>query len=148
MKKWIVRLESEERDQLERVVRVGTASAYRIRHANVLLAVDESPRGARFRDTDAARAFGVSVRSIESLRQRYVEEGLEAALGRKKQERPSVAPMFDGTKEAKLVAIACGKAPSGRSGWTLKLLAERVVELKIVERCSADTVRKVLQKTR
>lgn len=148
MKKWIVSLPSEERDRLERIVRVGTAAAYKIRHANLLLAVDESPCGARFTDADAARALGISVRTIESLRERYVEEGLEAALGRKKRERPSVTPMFDGKKEARLTAIACGKAPNGRSSWTLKLLAERVVELKIVERCSPDTVRRTLQKTR
>jgi len=76
-----------------------------------------------------------------------VEEGLEACLERKKQVRPSVERMFDGEKEAKLIAIACGPAPQGRARWTLELLAGRVVQLKIVDRCSSETVRRTLQKT-
>lgn len=147
MKKWIVSLEREERDLLRRIVRTGTAVAYRIRHANVLLGVDESPLGARFSDDDAARAYGVSVGAVHSLRRRFVEQGLEAALGRKKREQPSVARMFDGEKEAQLVAIACGKAPNGRRHWTLGMLADRVVELRIVDRCSPSTVARTLQKT-
>jgi len=147
MKKWIVSLDGEERGLLRQIVRTGTAAAYRIRHANVLLGVDESPLGASFGDTDAARAYGISVGAVHARRRRFVEEGLEAALGRKKRERPSVARMFDGAKEAKLVAIACGKAPNGRRHWTLGMLADRVVELKIVARCSASTVLRTLQKT-
>jgi transposase len=147
MKKYIVRLEAEERLRLEQLVRVGKAAAYRIRHANILLAVDESEGGAKMKDVEAARAFGVGVRSIESLRRRLVEEGLEAALDRKKQVRPSIEKMFDGEKEAKLIAIACGPKPAGRTRWTLELLAERVVRLKIVEHCSRQTVMRTLQKT-
>ena len=147
MKKYIVRLEAEERLRLEQLVSVGKAAAYRIRHANILLAVDESEAGAKMKDVEAARAFGVGVRSIESLRKRLVEEGLEAALERKKQVRPSIEKMFDGEKEAKLIAIACGPKPAGRRRWTLELLAERVVALKIVERCSRQTVMRTLQKT-
>lgn len=113
MKQWIVSLAGEERDQLERIVRDGTAAAYKIRRANVLLAMDESPRGGPFTDAEPARAFGVPVRSIESLRWRFVEERLDAAVGREKRERPSIGPMFDGKKEARLIASACGKAPSG-----------------------------------
>jgi transposase len=147
MKKYIVRLEAEERSRLEALVRVGKAAAYRIRHANILLAVDESEAGLKMKDLDAARAFGVSVRSIESLRQRLVEEGLDAALDRKKQVRPSVEQMFDGEKEARLIAIACGPKPGGRARWTLELLADRVVALKIVEHCSPQTVMRTLKKT-
>ena len=147
MKKYIVRLEAEERSRLEQLVRVGKAAAYRIRHANILLAVDESEAGLMMKDLDAARAFGVSVRSIESLRQRLVEEGLDAALDRKKQVRPSVEQMFDGEKEARLIAIACGPKPGGRARWTLELLADRVVALKIVEHCSPQTVMRTLKKT-
>jgi transposase len=152
MKKYIVRLDAEERQRLQELVRVGKAAAYRIRHANILLAVDESADacvggGVRMTDTEAARAFGVSVRSIESLRKRCVEEGLDAALERKKQIRPSVPPMFDGAREAKLIAIACGPKPAGRTRWTLELLADRVVTLGIVEHCSPQTVMRVLQKT-
>jgi Homeodomain-like domain len=146
-KKYIVRLEAEERLRLEQLVGVGKAAAYRIRHANILLGVDESDAGPKLKDVDAARALNVSVRSIESLRKRLVEEGLDAALERKKQVRPSIEKMFDGENEAKLIAIACGAKPAGRARWTLSLLADRVVELKVVEHCSPQTVMRTLQKT-
>ena len=145
MKKYIVKLEVQERERLEQLVRVGKAAAYRIRHANILLAVDEA--GPKMTDQEAARAFNVSTRSLEHLRQRCVEQGLDAALERKKQARPSVEPMFDGEKEAKLIALACGAKPEGRVRWTLELLAQRVVCLKIVEQCSDSTVHRVLKKT-
>lgn len=147
MKKYIVRLEAEERCRLEQLVRVGKAAAYRIRHANILLAVDESGAGPKMKDVAAAQAFNVGVRSIELLRKRLVEEGLDAALDRKKQVRPSIEKIFDGEKEAKLIAIACGPKPPGRARWTLELLSDRVVTLKIVERCSRQTVMRTLQKT-
>ncbi len=147
MKKYIVRLEAEERLRLEQIIRVGKAAAYRIRHANILLAVDESEAGPKTKDVDAARAFNVASRSIESLRKRLVEEGLDAALERKKQVRPSVEKIFDGEKEARLIAIACGPKPAGRARWTLELLADRVVTLKIVDRCSRQTIMRTLQKT-
>ena len=146
MKKYIVRLEAEERAALEHMVRTGKRSALTIRHASILLAVDESDAGSRMTDAETARAFGVAVRSVESLRQRLVEEGLESALQRKKQIRPSVERMFDGEKEAQLIAIACGPKPEGRTRWTLELLADRVVKLKIVEKCSPKTIERVLKK--
>jgi hypothetical protein len=147
MKKYVVRLEADERVALEQIVRTGKRAALTIRHANILLAVDESDAGARLSDVQAGQAFGVAVRSIESLRKRFVEEGLESALVRKPQVRPSVERMFDGEKEAKLIAIACSSKPEGRTRWTLELLAERVVRLKIVEKCSPKTIGRVLQKT-
>src|SRR3954470_18415571 len=99
MKKYVVRLEADERATLEQIVRTGKRSALTIRHANILLAVDESEAGPKMTDVEAARAFGVAVRSVESLRQRFVVEGLEASLARKRQVRPSVERMFDGEKE-------------------------------------------------
>jgi hypothetical protein len=147
MKKYTVRLEAEERARLEQLVGVGKSAAYRIRHANILLAVDESDLGSKMTDAQASRAFNASVRSIELLRKRLVEEGLDAALDRKKQVRPSVERMFDGEKEARLIAIACGPKPQGRARWTLELLADRVVALKLVERCSPQTIMRTLQKT-
>ena len=146
MKKYTVRLEAEERTKLQQLVGSGKALASRIRHANILLAVDESEAGVKMKDRDAAKAFGVSVRSIELLRQRCVEEGLDAALDRRKQVRPSVLKMFDGEKEARLIALACSEKPEGRTRWTLELLAERVVALKIVDHCSPQTVMRVLKK--
>jgi hypothetical protein len=147
MKKYTVGLESEERVRLKQLVGAGKAAAYRIRHANILLAVDESDDGSKMTDVAAARAFHVSVRSIELLRKRLVEDGLDAALDRKKQASPSVEKMFDGEKEARLIAIACGPKPAGRTRWTLELLADRVVALKIVDRCSPQTIMRTLQKT-
>ena len=147
MKKYIVRLEAEERQRLEQLVRIGKGAAYKIRHANILLAVDQAKDGPKLKDKQVAKVLGVAVRSIENLRQRCVEQGLEACLERKKQVRPSVERMFDGEKEAKLIAIACSQAPQGRARWTLELLADRVVRLKIVEHCSSETVRRTLQKT-
>ncbi len=129
-------------------MRVGKAAVYRIRHANILLAMDESPVGPKLKDAQAAEAFGVAVRSIESLRKRFVEEGLDATLERKKQVCPSVERMFDGEKEAKLIAIACGAKPEGRARWTLELLAEKVVALRIVEHGSPQTIMRTLKKTR
>jgi len=120
MKRYVVRLEAEERARLEQLVRSGKAAALRIRHANILLAVNESDGGAKLKDAEAASALGVVVRSIESLRKRFVEEGLDAALDRKKQVRPSVESMFDGEKEARLIALACGPKPEGRARWTLE----------------------------
>jgi len=146
MKKYIVRLEAEERAQLDQIIRTGKRAVYVVRHAHILLGVDESRAGKKMSDAQAAHAYGVSVRSIEHVRHRLVEEGLEAALGRKKQCRPSVEKIFDGEKEAKLIAVACGQKPEGRTRWTLALLADRVVKLKIVEACSAKTVGRVLKK--
>jgi hypothetical protein len=147
MKRWIVRLEAEERGRLEQLVGAGKAAAYKIRHANILLAVDDSPGGRRRTDAAVARTLGVTTRSIEMLRRRFVEQGLEACLARKAQERPSREPIFDGKKEAQLIALACGPAPEGRTRWTMELLADRVVALRIVEHCSDETVRRVLKKT-
>lgn len=147
MKRWIVRLEAVERERLLQLVSAGKAAAYKIRHANVLLAVDESPEGRGRTDSEVAKTLGVTTRSIEMLRRRFVEEGLDACLARKRQERPSRVPIFDGEKEARLIALACGPAPEGRTRWTLELLADRAVALRIVERCSDETVRRVLKKT-
>jgi transposase len=147
MKRYVVRLEADERARLEQMVRGGKAGAFRIRHANILLAVDESKAGPGLKDAAVAQAFGVAVRSIESLRRQFVEEGLDAALERKKQVRPSVEPMFDGEKEARLIAVACGPKPEGRARWTLELLAERAVALKIVDHCSPQTIMRTLKKT-
>ncbi len=147
MKKWMVRLEAEEGERLRQLVRVGKAAVYKIRHANVLSAVEESEEGPGLADAQVAEALQIGVRSIEWLRRRFVEEGLEACLVRKKQERPSIQRMFDGEKEAKLIAAACSPAPKDRARWTLNLSADRVVELRIVESCSPATIQRVLKKT-
>jgi transposase len=147
MKKYIVRLEGEERQRLQRLVKSGKTAAYRIRHAHILLAADASAEGPKLKDEQIARTLGVAVRSVEYLRERFVEEGLDSALERKKQVRPSVEAKLDGRKEAKLVALCCSKPPEGRKRWTLRLLADRLVELEVVESVSHETVRRTLQKT-
>ena len=107
-----------------------------------------APGGAALSDERAAKALSVSVGTIEQLRRRLIEQGLEACLQRKPQDRPSVEPKFDGEKEARLITLACSKAPDGRERWSLRLLADRAVELKIVDSTSHETVRQVLSKTR
>jgi len=146
MKKYIVRLEPQEREQLQQLVSAGRVAGYKIKHANMLLMADIG--GAGWTDEHIAEGLNVSVGQCEHLRKRFVEQGLEACLQRKKQEYPSVEPKFDGEKEAKLIALACSKAPDGYERWSLRLLADRAVELEIVDSTSYETVRRTLQKTR
>lgn len=145
-KSYVVRLDAQERERLEQLVSVGKVAGYKIRHANMLLMADVN--GPGMPDQQIGKALGVSVGQMEHLRRRLFEQGLDACLSRKPQEHPSVEPMFDGEAEAKLIALACGKAPNGYGKWSLRLLADRAVELKIVESTSHETVRRCLKKTR
>ena len=145
-KKYVVRLTEEERCGLESMVRKGNAAAYRIRHANVLLKADAD--GPGWTDERTAEAFGCHPRTVENVRRRCVLEGLEAAIVRRKQERPSRERRLDGEGEARLVALACSAPPDGRERWTLKLLADRLVVLEVVDSICDQTVRRTLKKTR
>lgn len=145
-KKYVVRLTAEEREQLQRLVQVGKVAGYKIRHANMLLMLDVD--GPALADDQVCVALGVSLGQCEHLRKRLVVEGLDACLQRKKQERLSVEPKFDGEKEAQLIALCCGKAPEGYARWSLRLLADRAVKLEIVESVSHETIRQTLKKTR
>lgn len=145
-KKYVVRLTSAERGELESIVTSGKTQAYRIKHANILLAVDAD--GPNMSDEEASKAFRCHTNTVCNMRQRFVEQGLDAALSRKKQDYPSRAQVLDGEKEARLIAIACGQPPEGRSRWTLDLLADRLVELNIVKSVSGQTVRRTLKKTK
>jgi transposase len=142
---YVVRLTPEERRGLEAMIRKGRAAAYKIRHAHILLKADAD--GPAWTDVRIAEAFGCHLRTVENLRKRFVLEGLGAALNRKKQSRPSVARKLDGEKEAKLVAVACSPPPEGRRRWTLRLIADRMVELDIVDSISHETVRQAMKKT-
>jgi transposase len=144
-KKYIVRLEAQEREQLESLVRKGKGQAYKIKHANILLAVDLGGRG--WLDEQAAQAYRCHANTVRNVRQRFVEQGLEAALERKHREHPPRTPVLDGRGEARLIALACSAAPRGRARWTLDLLADRLVELKIVPSICGQTVRRALKKT-
>ena len=146
-KRYVVRLEPDERVRLERLVSAGKGAAAKLTHARVLLQADQSPAGCGWTDARISEGLGVTTRTVEHIRQRFVEEGLEAALVRKPQCRPSRERLLDGAKEAKLTALCCSKAPNGRKRWTLQMLADRLVELKIVDSISYETVRRTLQKT-
>ena len=147
MKMYVVRLTSEERAALQRLVSVGKAAARKILHARILLQADQGPDGPGWKDEQIAQGLTVHPRTIANVRQRLVQQGLEAALNRKKQERPSRAPKLDGKAEAHLIALRCGQPPQGRMRWTLQLLADRLVELQVVDSLSYETVRRVLKKT-
>jgi len=146
MKKYIVRLSNEEREQLESITTKGKSAAYKITHAQILLKANAS--GPDWTDERIAEAFAVTTKTVAGVRQRLVEQGLEAALNRKKQERPSKYPKFDGEAEAHLVALGCSTPPEGHARWTFRLLADKVVELEIVDSVSHETVRQTLKKTR
>ena len=145
--KYVVRLSAEERTQLEQMLSKGKIGAQRRQHAQVLLKVDEGELGPAWTNERAAEAVGVSAITVGNVRRRLVEGGLEAAVQRKKQRRPSRAILLDGEKEARLIAVACGKPPTGNARWTLRLLADKLVELKLLESVSLETVRQTLKKT-
>ena len=144
-KKYIVRLTSDERKELESFIRKGKTVAYKIRHANILLSIDANE--SCWNDEQTSTVFHCNPNTVRNIRQRFVEGGLEVALHRKKQNSPSRKPALDGVGEAHLIAFSCGNPPSGHSRWTLKLLADKLVELEIVESISDQTVRRVLKKT-
>lgn len=146
-KKYVVRLTSEERARLLQLVNVGKAAARKILHARVLLLVDQGEEGPACYDGPVCEALMVHANTIAGIRQRFVERGLAAALDRKKQDRPSRIPVLDGLAEARLIALRCGPVPEGQARWTLRLLADRLVTLEVVESVSHETVRRVLKKT-
>lgn len=147
--KYIVRLGKAERKELMALVTKGTkkVAAKKRLHAQILLKADEGPVGPAWTDVRIAEAFEVHWRTVVNIRKRFVEEGLEAALNRRKQARPSRARILDGEAEARLIAVACGAPPKGQVRWTLHLLADQMVKLNIVESVSHETVRQKLKKT-
>jgi transposase len=147
MKKYKVTLTAEERQQLHHLVTTDKAAAKKLTHARILLKADAAENGPAWPDERIAEALDVSTATIVRVRQRFVEQGLEAALGRKKQDRPSRERKLDGAAEARLIVLACSKPPEGRACWTMRLLADKLVELHIVDSVSDETVRRVLKKT-
>jgi transposase len=145
-KKYVVTLTEQERNELERMLSAGKAAARKLAHARVLLKADAGAHGPALIDEQIAQACELSVRTVESVRQRFVEQGFRAALERQKQVRPSRQKLLDGEKEARLVAVCCGARPEGHARWTLRLLADRLVKLEIVESISHETVRQCLKK--
>ena len=146
MKKYRVRLTEEEQEELRALVSKGRAAAYKQTHARILLLSNEDRGGGGLKDEEIGRSLQVGTATVERVRRRCVEEGVEAALGRKEQLNRRQKKL-DGQGEAHLIALACGEPPRGRVSWTLKLLADRLVECEIVESISPETVRQTLKKT-
>jgi len=145
-KKYRIRLTTDEQQELKGVTSRGRTVAYKQTHARILLMSDESRRDGGMTDADISSALGVGQSTVERIRKRCVEEGIESALNRKKQLRRR-RKVLDGEGEARLIAMACGEPPDGRASWTLKLLADQLVESEVVETISTETVRRVLKKT-
>src|SRR5215475_10828635 len=147
VKKYAVRLSAQEREQLQMLLRKGKGPARRLLKARILLKADVSEAGPGWSDSKIMAALDTSASMIYRVRKQLVEEGFEAVLRRKPRATPAVPRIFDGEKEARLIALACSKPPKGRARWTLRLLENEVVELGIVERASDSTIGRTLKKT-
>jgi len=146
-KKYIVTLTDEERESLGKMISSGKGAARRLTRARILLKADASPGCPAWKDERIVETLDVGIATVERLRRQFVEEGFEAALSERASKR-RFNYTIDGDAEAHLVALACGAAPDGRSRWTLRLLARKMVELEYVDAVSHETVRRVLKKTR
>ena len=141
-----VTLTQAERQELQQKISQGKEAARKLAHARMLLQADESQRGPRRTDEQIAQALDTTTRTVERVRERFVEEGLEAALTPARSKR-IYRRKLDGKQEAKLIALACSKPPAGKGRWTLRLLADQAVEMKITDSLSHETVRQTLKKT-
>ena len=146
MKKYTVTLTIDERNALQALITNGKGGAKKLAHARILLKADQADGGPGWTDEQIARAVDVSRATVERVRQRFVTDSLAAALVRKPQDRPSRERKLDGKGQARLIALACSKPPDGRAAWTLQLLADKLVELKVVDTISDETVRQELKK--
>ncbi len=145
-KRYRVTLTQPERQELHQLISRGKADARKLAHARILLQADEAKGGPRCTDEQIAWALNAATRTVERVRERFVEQGLDAALVPAPSKRV-YARKLDGRQEAKLIALACGKPPAGKRGWTLRLLADEMVELDVVNSLSHETVRQTLKKT-
>jgi transposase len=146
MSKYSVKLSREQRRYVEQIVKKGEASANKIMHAHILLKTDQGEEGPRWSDRQIREVFGLGETVLKVVRKRFVEEGLEEALERKKQPKRPEKRKLDGKQEAQVIAILCTEQPEGAERWTLRALTDRIVELEIVESISYETVRTVLKK--
>lgn len=144
-KKYVVRLTQQEREELRRLTKTRKGSSQKVRRANILLMADVN--GPAWPDARIAQAYHCRVQTVESLRQRLVTQGLAQALHGQPRSRPPRAKILDGKQEAKVIALRLGAPPPGYGHWSLRLVAQRVVELEIVESISYETVRRTLKKT-
>jgi hypothetical protein len=146
-KRYIVDLTAQEREHLLAFISKGKASANALLKARILLKADAGPQGEGWTDTRIAEALETNTTMIERVRAKFVERGLEAALTRKKRQTPPIEPIFDGEAQAQLIALACSEPPEGYAHWTIRLLAEKVVERNIVPKAHFNTVGRALKKT-
>jgi transposase len=146
-KRYRVTLEATERKELEQLLAKGKADVRRLKHAQILLKADESKHGPGWSDSRVAEAVGCGTATVERVRQRFVEEGLELALSPYRTPQREYRPKLDGEQEARLITLACSQPPDGRVRWTLRLLADAMVELEMVDSISHETVRQTLKKT-
>ena len=146
-KKFIVKLNGEERAQLTGLISKGKAAAKTILKARILLKADQGEAGESWADEKICEALDTNVSMVTRVRETFVNQGLEAVLSRKQRETPPIAPIFDGERQAQLIALACSEAPEGYAHWSIRLLAEHAVERKIVERAHFNTVGRALKKT-
>ena len=144
--KHVARLSAEERTRLERLVATGRNSAATLLHARILLKADANHTNCNWEDVRITVALDTSISTVLRVRKAFVEQGLDAALYRKRSTR-HYQRRLDGAGEAKLIALACSQAPEGRARWTMQLLADKLIELKIVDSISDDTVHRTLKKT-
>ena len=144
-KLYIVRLTDQERDELHSVVKKLKGTGQKVRRAQILLKADAD--GPNWADAQIAEAFSCRTRTVERLRQRFVEQGFEETLHRVERSQPPIAKLLTGDQEARIIATRLGSPPKGYSNWTLRLLARKAVELKIVDSVSYETVRRTLKKT-
>jgi transposase len=145
-KKYPVILDESEREELKRLIAAGTAPARKLTHARILLKADQGPEGPGWVDEEVADAVEVSQPTVSRVRKQYFEEGLDATLNRRPPNR-EYHRKLDGEQEARLIALACSEPPEGQARWSLRLLADRMVELSVVEDISYQTVRRTLKKT-
>ena len=145
-KRYRVTLNEKERKELETITRRGKTHARKVMHARALLLCDAGPNGPAWKVADVAEALGITTRTIEHLKKRFVEDGIKVALERKPREKPPRELVFDGAFEARLLALACSEAPTGYQRWTVRLLADKVVELNIAPTVSHMTIQRALKK--
>lgn len=148
VKKYIVKLATDERERLNALIQKGKAPARQLLKARILLKADASEVGEAWSDSQIAEALETSVDTVARTRQQLVEGGVDGALARKHSPHSARKRIFDGAAEAKLIALACSPPPKGRKRWTLTLLEAAVVELNIVDRASDNTIGRTLKKTR
>ena len=143
-KKYVVELSDVERQDLQEIVSKGQHAAYKIKHAHILLKADAT--GPGWTDAKISEAFACHPQTVRNLRERFSEGGLSSALERSKPAKPPRSPRLDGAGEARLIALSCSQPPEGFGGWTLRMLADKLVELSVVESISPETVRQTLKK--